>query len=295
MKTYFLSSKPCVLTINGAYFGVTDRFGRFAELSLKDGLFAKFTPEGGLPVSFFLSEEIRFRPPKGVEVYLFKDSLVLYAKEFPTADFSLRVIAQERFDDTLVTLFYQGSVQLSIERKGEMFNATLPPSFEKATLSKHGNIFFVENGNQLLGYDQNGKCVLNEEVLSYTFDENSLQATLPLFDSQSGVVDCEWELSENIRQTKRSVLVKSKEIAKRLLPYVFFESILIGGNFEKYLSDELLPEKENLKGFIGNFNKVCLTDDPLCCALLKKKKDRLFEAVYFTVEVENGKITDVKK
>ena len=295
MKTYFLSSKPCVLTINGAYFGVTDRFGRFAELSLKDGLFAQFTPEGGLPVSFFIGEEIRFRPPRGVHVYLFKDALVLYVKEFPSADFSLRVIAQERFDDALLTLFRQGSVQLSIERENQMFNATLPPSFENASLSKHGGVFFVENGNSLLGYDKTGTCVLNETVLSYKFDGERLKATLPLFDSRQGTVECEWELSPSVRQTKRSILVSSEEIAERLLPYVFFESILIGGTFEEYLCDELLPEKENIRAFIGEFERVCLTDNPLCCALLKKKKDRLFEAAYFTVEMNDGKITDVKK
>ena len=295
MKTYFLSSKPCALTINGAYFGVTDRFGRFAELSLKDKLFAQFTPEGGLPIAFFITEEIRFRPPRGVEVYLFKDALVLYAKEFPTADFSLKVIAQERFENTLVTLFYQGGVQLSIERDNQLFNATLPPSFENASLSKHGSFFFVENKNQLLAYDENGRCVLNEEVISYDFDGETLKATLPLFDSRQGVVECAWELNESIRQTKRSLIVKSEEIANRLLPYVFFESLLIGGNFEEYLSAELLPQKEEIKQFIGNFEKVCLTDNPHCCALLRKKKDRLFEAAYFTVEMHDGKITDVKK
>jgi hypothetical protein len=60
MKIYFLSSKPCILTVNGAFFGTVNGFERFAEVSLKDNLFLCFTPENALPVNFFLTENIRF-------------------------------------------------------------------------------------------------------------------------------------------------------------------------------------------------------------------------------------------
>ena len=95
MKVYFLSSRPCALTLNGAYFGTTDLFERFAEISLKEGIFVCFTPENAQPVSFFLTENIRFQPPKNCQVYLLGDAIALYAYHFPPTDFALRAVAQK--------------------------------------------------------------------------------------------------------------------------------------------------------------------------------------------------------
>ena len=78
MKVYFLSSKPCILTLNGAYFGLTDTFERYAEISPKDNLFAEFTPESGQPIRFFLNENIRLNPPDRCEIYLLKDALAVW-------------------------------------------------------------------------------------------------------------------------------------------------------------------------------------------------------------------------
>ena len=92
MKIYFLSSRPCALTLNDAYFGLTDRFERFAELSLKDGIFVRFTPENAQPIGFFLNENIRFSPPVGCEVYLLTNAIAIYARDFPPTDFSLKLL-----------------------------------------------------------------------------------------------------------------------------------------------------------------------------------------------------------
>ena len=89
------------------------------------------------------------------------------------------------------------------------------------------------------------------------------------------------------------VRVGEEELQEKLLPYVFFEHLLFGGNYEAFLSDELLPDKEKIKGFIGDFVGVHLTED-LSCALLRRKKENLYEAVYFGVEIKDGKICDIK-
>ena len=121
MKVYFLSSTPCALTLNGAYFGITDGFERFAEVALQDNIYAQFSPQNALPIGCFLNEQLRFAPPNGFDVYLLPDGLALYAREFPPNDFTLKTIAQKRENDTLVTLFQQGKVQLSIESEKGFF------------------------------------------------------------------------------------------------------------------------------------------------------------------------------
>ena len=167
MKIYFLSSAPCMLTLNGAFIGVTDKFERFADICLTDSIFVKFTPEGRLPVGFFLTEDVLSTPPIGCEVYLLRDGVAIYARDFPPADFTLRPIAQQRFGDTLVTIFQQGELQVTIQSPTAFYTDTLPPVFSNCKLSTHAGLYFIEGERHLAVYTPTGKCVLLEEVLSF--------------------------------------------------------------------------------------------------------------------------------
>lgn len=298
MKIYFLSSQPCMLTLNDAYFGVTDHFERFAEVHLSDRIFVKFTPQGSQPIGFFLTESLRFEPPAGCEVYLLRDGIAVYARDFPPTDLSLHVIAQQRFDDCLVTIFRQGTIQMSVESPENFFIATLPPSFASCKLSFYENLLFIESQNMLIIYTKQGTCLFHERFLEYSIHENTLNATLPLSDRLQRVAKCSWTISDNsCMQTQFTISQPTydtqQESPDNLLAYAFFESVLIGADYEAFLASELQIKKDKIKTFLGDFTSVILTDNPNTCGLVQKKKERLYEVVYYTVEVENGKITDV--
>lgn len=292
-----------MLSLNGVFFGVTDSFERFAEISLADRVFAKFTPEGCLPIGFFLTEELLSTPPLGCEVYLLKDGVAICARDFPPADFTLRPIAQKRFDDTLVSVFQQGGLQLTIQTPNDFFTATLPPSFSVCTLSTHAGLFFIEGKNCLALYTRAGKCVFMEEIEGFSVTENELNATLPLSDALGRVADCAWLLDENGCYRTRFSLRQARahdgetdegKIADELLSYTFFESVLLGIDCADLLSDDLRIKAKDVVGFLGDFKGVTLTRDPFTCGLIREKAPRLFELSYFTVTVENGKITDIR-
>ena len=57
--------------------------------------------------------------------------------------------------------------------------------------------------------------------------------------------------------------------------------------------DALMDKANQLPSFLGDFEGVCITDNPYVCGLIRKKAPRLFEVEYFTVTVENGKIVDI--
>ena len=304
MKIYFLSSTPCTLSLNGVFFGVTDGFERFAEISLSDRIFAKFTPEGALPIGFFITESLPSAPPLGCEVYLLRDGIAVYARDFPPIDCVLRPIAQRRFDDTLVSVFQQGRIQCSIQSPSGFFNATLPPAFSQCALSARAGLFFLEGQNHLAVYTKTGQCALMEEILSFSVEDNELNATLPLSSSLGRVADCAWLLDEKgcvrtrftLRQTRTQTGESDAEkIAEELLPFAFFESVSLGINPADFLSDELAGEADKVVRFLGDFKGVCLTKDPYTCGLIKEKAPRLFEVAYYTVTVENGKITDIQR
>ncbi len=304
MKLYFLSSQPCMLSLNGTFFGVTDHFERFAEVNLADRVFAKFTPEGGLSLGFFLTETLLSTPPLGCEVYLLRDGIAVYARDFPPADYTLRPIAQQPFGDTLISVFQQGCIQVSIQSPLGFFTSVLPPAFAVCTLSKHANLFFIEGEKHLAIFTQAGECLLMEEVLSFSVTETELHATLPLSDSLGRTADCVWTLQENactrtqftLRQTRaHDGSADTDKIAEELLPYAFFESVLLGVSPHDFLSAELADKADQLMNFLGDFQGVCLTDCPHVCGLIKEKAPRLFEVVYYTVSIENGKITDITR
>lgn len=296
---YFLSATPCALTLNGVFFGVTDKFQRFAEVHLEDRIFAQFSPEGALPIGFFITEKLPFCPPDGCEVYLLKDGVAVYAKDFPPIDTALRPISQKRDGDLLVTVYAQGRVQVSIESDNGFFNAYLPPSFSVCEIAFHEGLILLQGQNTLALFNKNGERLLQEEVLSFAVEGNVLSATLSLSDALGRTADCKWCLENGtctrtactFRQERRE---HDEEFLRAFLAYAFFESVLIGADYREFLSGDLLPEAEQIVAFLGDFIAVTPTDEPTTCGLVKKKGERLFEVEYFTVDVKEGKIIDVK-
>lgn len=299
MKLYFLSSTPCALFISGAYFGVTDLFERTADVDLRDNLYAEFLPENAQPIRFFITERLRTTPPEGCEVYLLEDGIAVYARDFPPTDLTLRVIWQKTHGDCLATLFSQGHLYLSVQTPKNFFNAHLPPSFSSATPSFHGEFILLSTQNELILFTLDGKELLHEKILSYAVEGNVLTARLPLSDRLGRYADCVWELSEGeCKQTAFTVCQPSTAAGKEktdegLLAYAFFESVLIGANFDDMLDGELLADKDKIRAFLGDFESVILTDSPTRCGLVRKKEERLFSVDYFQISIKDGKIVEI--
>ncbi len=303
MKVYFLSAIPCALTLNGNYFGITDGFERFAEISLKDNLYAQFSPENALPIGCFLTEQLRFSPPEGFAVYLLPDGLALYARDFPPRDFHLKTLDQKREGDTLATLFLQGDLTLSIERAGNLVLVHPPRDFANAKIEYFGRFIGLEKADKLALYTVEGKCVFCENVRSFSVTEDTLTACLPLSDALGREAECIYRFTDNdcartnitLRQARAETgATETDEIQKSLLPFAFFESVLLGLDFAHMLSDELAQKSEDLRSFLGDFIAVVPTRAPCTCGLVKQKGERLYDVRHFTVDVENGKITDIR-
>lgn len=302
MKTYFLSSKPCALTINDAFFGVTDLFERFAELRLADNLFLRFSPQDALPVGFFFNENIRFQAPQGVEVYFVKDGVALYVKDFPPIDYSLRPVAQNTDGDTAVTVFIQGNPQVSIQTPTDFFNDTLPPSFAQCEITFTGGLIFLASPTQLAVYTRQGKRVFLETVRKYQIQNDTLTAVLPLNDAWGREARCTYTLHETgLMQTAFSISQRlSKDgthnpatIQEELLAFAFFETVRIGGDFTAFLDEELQQKADSLRAFLGHFTAVIPTSEPNVCGLVKPVGERIFDTAYYTLTLKDGKICDI--
>lgn len=300
MKVYFLSSSPCALTLGGVYYGLVDGFERFIEVSPKDNLFACFTPEHGLPVGFFLNENLRFSPPDFCEVYLLKDGIAVYVKEFPAADVTFRVLKQAKSEGAVATLFRQGRLQLSLETEQGLFLFPLSPLYQDAEIRFLNGLCLLEGKGILAVFSRTGKRLFEEKILHYSLENQELNATMPLSDSKKRVAEGAWTVQgDSLLQRSFSIRQSSPqksegEILEELLPYAFFENVLLGGDFAAMLHESILEKADHLKEYLGDFLSVTITKDPTVCGLVKKEKDRLFYLDYFAVEIKNGKISDIR-
>ncbi len=297
MKIYFLSSTPCALTLNGVFYGITDTFERAAEIDLADGIYAQFSPEGALPIGFFITENITATPPKGCEVYLLKDGIALYAEDFPPSDFTLRPVAQKREGNILATLFRQGKLQLNIESEQGFFNTPVPSVFDGSELLFHNGYILLKSATHLGVFSAKAVPLLCERVEEYALTEEGVSALLPLSDRLSRKADCKWRFEGEERILTEFTLRQTGEgetPPEDLLAYAFFESALLKMDISPFLSEELQAEKTEILRFLGEFTAVILTENPKECGLVRKKKEGLFEVDYLSVEIENGKIVDVK-
>lgn len=301
MKIRFSAAKACVLKINGAYFGTVGAFERFAELSLQDGLFAECIPESGVPVCFFLNETLTSAPPPRVEVYLLRDGLHLHIQGFCPTDFSLTPLAQYEGDGALVTLFRQGETQVSVQTKSGAFVLTIPPSFDEHTeIYYRQNVVLLKTKEELCALSNKAELLFLERISDFSLSDNALFLTLPLSDRLGRFAKAKYALFEGKMEREEFSLVlptdgkDEDELSQALLPYAFFESVLIGANFEQFLDPALKENAPALRSFLGEFCGVCFTERDDEIALITKRKERLYELRYFLVECENSKITDIK-
>ena len=212
----------------------------------------------------------------------------------------MKIIAQERFVGNLATVFRQGNVQLSLETAKGFSVSPLSDDFDPCSVQFESGLFFLRGQNALAVFTADGKCALNEQVTSFQIESNTLSATLPLSDSRNRRAECSWALTEegcfrtSFRIVETGEAGAEETVREELLPYAFFESVLIGADFAQMLNDELREKADHIRAFLGDFCSVTLTKDPATCGLVRKKKDRLYELRYFTAVVRDGKIADIR-
>ena len=60
-----------------------------------------------------------------------------------------------------------------------------------------------------------------------------------------------------------------------------------------YLHESIRGKAASLKEFLGDYRSVVLTDRPERVGLVYERKERVFDVRYFTIAVEDGKISNI--
>lgn len=289
MRVYFLSSIPCMLTVGGLPLGLIDGHERFSELTPSDDLLIECVAPGYRPVRFFLSERFLLDPPAGVSLYYTRTGTAVFLSSFVREDCALRPLAQKRLGDTLLTLYLQGGVQLSLENGSGFHLIDLPEAFEKAELLSAGGCFLIKAPHNF--------CILSHEGEVLTLSEGTVSevepfvvAEIPFHDSLRHSAVCTYEGGK----LKESRIRTPLQPTAATFALAFFESVLIGADPLPFLGEDLQKKAAALGEFLGKFVSVVLTDSPETVGLVYARKERVFDVSYFRVVLGNdGKIANI--
>lgn len=278
-----------MLTAGGLPLGVIDGHERSVELTPSDDLLIECVAPGRLPVRFFLNETFLTDPPAGVSLYYTRTGTAVYLSSFVRDDLSLRPLAQRRLGDTLLTLYRQGGIQLSLENGSGFHIVDLPDDFEQAELLPAGKCFLVKSP---LAF-----CILSHEGEVLTLSEGTVSevdphivAEIPFHDSLRHTALCTFE--EGKLQTAQIRTPLAPTAATYAL--AFFESVLVGADPKPYLCDALAQKADALGEFLGKFDSVVLTPVPEEVGLVYARKARVYDVVYFRVTLDDdGKISNI--
>lgn len=289
MRVIFLAEKTCALSVNGVYLGLADGFERVCELEPKDRVFCELKPSGCVPVSFFFDEAFLMDPPPQIKLYYFQGGVAVFAGSFLRADGSLRVIWQNRFGGTLLTLCVQGKLQLNLENQTGFHMIDLPDMLEECKAHMLGADFLLESeaGFALVSPDGKLRVLSEGRVLE---KDSALKAEVPFRDSMGHTAICKWE---NGRMTECTIRT-AQEPAEATFALALFESALIGADYTPFLHESLAEKADALREFLGEYESVVLTQEKEKVGLVYKRKERVYDVRYFRVELTDGKISNIK-
>lgn len=288
MRVYFLSDQTCGLYLGGVYLGLVDGFERSVELDPKAGILCELRPQRHLPLSFTIDESFLFQPPPQVSLYFTERGVAVYCHDFIYGDPALLPILQERSGDTLITLYRQGKVQVSVQNGRGFHILPLSDAFERSTIRTAGGEILLEGEGAFVLIGQDGELLLSSEGKVLEWGE-TLTAEIPFHDSLGHTAVCSWKGGELLSCAIRSV----REPTEATLALALFESALIGADCTPYLAPALAEKASSLKEFLGDFSSVVLTERQDRVGLAYERKPRVFDVRYFRVQTEEGKIVNI--
>lgn len=304
MRIYFLSCAPAILKLNGEFAGRVDLFERYVDVNLSDNIMAEIVPGGDLqPVNFFLDEKLPSAPPDFIDLYLSDGEILIYIRRFAARSARLEVIYQARFQGNLITLFSQGETCLSIEGDeysliplGDRFKSV---TAEEKTLNGFP-VLALTSGRYLIVNSHTGRQIYTNEVEFAEFGD-SLKTCVQLKTSTCAEARCEYAYDGNELTLVAGKTVERQPPGEDILHFAFFESVMISGDYEKYLSPELVPNAADLREYLGNYTGVTVPTEKFRSAhpqeraagLVYPERRNLFKIKYFAVQIKNGKIDNL--
>ncbi len=306
VRIYFIATQSAGLKLNGEYAGVIGAFEKYVDLPDKEEVLAEVIPGGEkLPRNFFIGKSLYENPPAFLKIYLSEGQAQIYITRFESSVTGLKIRDQKQLNRLIVTLLdICGKSYASCD--GETSNLyELPEEFENASLTPSAigglPVMLIEGASRLCVIAESGKQLYCGQANSYSIG-NMLGLTVD-FRGCAGY-RAEREYSYNGQQLilNKNRVERKRAVSDGVMHFAFLESLLYGGDCTEYLSEELIPSASALHEYLGDFTEVTVPHqnfydkygDIPAAGLAYPVKQNLYEIKYFTVDIKDGKIENVK-
>ena len=313
MYYYFSSDYPALLKINGLFYG--NLFNTVKHLEIlgdTTNTLVEILPlvNTETPVTFILNDNFFTCPPINVSLTdLDGGYLIKVTPSFNTLHYA--VLAQKKFPDLLVTAFNDNGHKLCLENGFDFYSERIYHNVNsveivKSVCSVSSLVAVVFKGENLLVsvYDVKEKIskIFSKLCDDVQFNEHLVIRQDFLDIAKHSLTNCyafsdnQFILSNTTLSVKKDFCLSS--LNKSILPYAFLEHFMLGGDISEYVGKNILDNKEQLRGYLGNFLGVMpppLFKDITEVGLIYHEKDNLYKVKYFSFEIEDRKIVNVIK
>lgn len=310
MVYYFSAEYPCAIKVNGVYLGLIGQTVK--NISSNASLdFVEICPINCQEpaINFLLNKDFLSNPPRYVSVTDLKGGyLIKFTKSYSYGEF--KVIAQEKYNDILVTVFNEKGIKISLETQTDFFAEFVPtdcsnvsfyrPPFNQDLVA----IAFHDKKTILSIYSVKDKIqkVFFGLVDDFSF-ENGFTTTEKYIDVAKHTLVTNWDYKDNKMKEEKRILTHSENfdftaLAEQLLPYAFLEEFMLKGEYKQYLSQTILDNEDKLIGFFGDYIGVMPPPsfrDQAEIGLIYNKKENCYTVEYFIFDLSDRKISAIKK
>jgi hypothetical protein len=312
MFFYFYSSSPAIIKINGIYKGKIDNCFKPFYLDLSNPPFVEicFFSIKCAPLVFMLDSAFLSCPPPSVVITDLKGG---YAINIYNEDNSLpfAIINQQKFSYAVATVFMDNGLKLSIETPTDFFAKTFSFSCENAQILPFNlndkqflAINFIAEENILCCYLIENKIieVYSKKGVEFCLD-NGFTTTEKFYDIAKHKITCSWQfICEKFVATDTKIETDKdfclENLSSHVLPYAFLEEFMVNKKAYELLSDTVKEKAEFLNEYLGEYIGVFPPPDFRKfdeIGLLYKNGQNKYRAEYFTFELQNREICNIKR
>lgn len=265
MVFYFSSDFPSAIKLGGIFYGRLDQTVKKIKMDLPAFIEICALNEPCSNLNLLIDNDFLISPPNGISVTNLKGGYLIKASYLP-CNLPFKLVAQEKAENTLVTLFTENTFKISIQTNQDFFADTFDFYTEKTkidfinaynqplvavTLFSKATMLFVYK------LQPNIKKIFSREISSVCF-ENGIKTTHDFLDMAKHTAIVEWDLIDDcLKEKSRSISakknIKANELPLELLPFAFLEELLVGGEYKKFLCDNALENADKLHAFLGDF------------------------------------------
>ncbi len=312
MYYYFSSDFPAVIKLNGIYYGQITNTVKHIDVQSEQPAFVEVCSliQTEKSINFILDDNFLSSPPNLASVTDLKGGyLIKFNRAYNVDEFS--VIQQEKFPDVIATVFCENGYKLSIETPEDfyaeiLYNEIKSTNIERIEMQGERLIVvrIIAEKQIVYVYKTHGKT---QKIFSTECDDAVFNNNLTVIESRNNIakhnISSVWELSNgefklSSRTVKRKDGFDISQLHQRILPFAFAEELLAGGYVLDFLADDMQKNADKLKGFLGEFIGVMPPPTfraPDEVGLIYKQSDRKYFVRYFTFEMENNKILNIKE